>query len=54
VHIARAEYFLLNGILDEAGKQLTYAMNLAQGDFMQTAKLEQRMRFLEELRQVKL
>lgn len=54
VHIARAEYFLLNGILDEAGKQLTYAMNLAQGDFMQSAKLEQRMRFLEELRQVKL
>lgn len=54
VHIARAEYFLLNGILDEAGRQLNYALNLAHGDFMQTAKLEQRMKFLEQLRQTKL
>lgn len=54
VHIARGEYFLLTGILDEAGRQLNYALNIARGDFMETAKLEQRLNYLEELRNIKL
>jgi predicted Zn-dependent protease len=54
VHTARGEYFLLTGILDEAGRQLNYALNIARGDFMETAKLEQRLRYLEELRNIKL
>jgi predicted Zn-dependent protease len=54
VHIARGEYFLLTGILDEAGRQLNYALNIARGDFMETAKLEQRLNYLEQLRNVKL
>ena len=54
VHTARGEYFLLTGILDEAGRQLNYALNIARGDYMQTAKLEQRLLYLEELKNVKL
>ena len=37
VHRARAEYFILNGALDLAERQLGYALDLAQGNFHATA-----------------
>ena len=49
VHMARAEYFALNGHFDDARKQLTYAVKLYQGDYFNTAKAKQRLRELAEM-----
>ena len=43
LHQSRAEYFILNGSLDEAKKQLTYALKLTRGDFLSSAKINQRL-----------
>lgn len=43
LHQSRAEYFILNGNLDQAEKQLTYALKLTRGDFLTSAKINQRM-----------
>jgi predicted Zn-dependent protease len=43
LHQSRAEYFILNGALDEAKKQLTYALKLTRGDFLSSAKINQRL-----------
>jgi len=43
LHQSRAEYFILNGALDEAKKQLTYALKLTRGDFLSSAKISQRL-----------
>ncbi|MEE4143808.1 MAG: M48 family metalloprotease [Halieaceae bacterium] len=43
LHQARAEYFILNGNLDQAEKQLTYALKLTRGDYLNSAKINQRM-----------
>jgi len=43
LHQARAEYFILNGNLDQAEKQLTYALQLTRGDYLTSAKINQRM-----------
>jgi predicted Zn-dependent protease len=51
LHQSRAEYFLLNGILDEAERQLTYALKLTKNDYHTTARINQRLRDLAELRQ---
>ena len=37
LHQSRAEYFILNGNLDQAEKQLTYALKLTRGDFLNSA-----------------
>ena len=49
LHRARAEYFILNGVLDEAGRQLEYALKLSR-DYRSSALISQRMKDLEELR----
>ncbi|MCY4425469.1 MAG: M48 family metalloprotease [Halieaceae bacterium] len=49
LHRARAEYFMLNGVLDEAGRQLEYALRLSR-DHRSSALISQRMKDLEELR----
>jgi predicted Zn-dependent protease len=49
VHMARAEYYILNGQFDEARKQLTYAVKLYQNDYFQGAKAKQRLRELSEI-----
>jgi predicted Zn-dependent protease len=55
VHEARAEYFTLNGIYSEARKQLSYALKLAQGDYLATEKLREKMQQLHEMQeQIKL
>ncbi len=51
LHQSRAEYFILNGILDEAERQLNYAMKLAKDDYHTSAKISQRLQDIAELRQ---
>ncbi len=43
VHQARAEYFVLNGDLDGAIKQLGYAIPLVRQNFQLSAKIKQRI-----------
>ena len=43
VHQARAEYFVLNGNLDGAIKQLGYAIPLVRQNFQLSAKIKQRI-----------
>lgn len=50
VHQARAEYFILNGILDQAQKQLYYALSLIKDDFHTRARIETRIRQIEEMK----
>ncbi|MFT4615380.1 MAG: putative Zn-dependent protease [Bacteroidia bacterium] len=49
LHRARAEYFILNGNLDQAKKQLTYAKGLTKGDYLTTATINQRLYDVAEL-----
>jgi predicted Zn-dependent protease len=51
VHRARAEYFILNGALDLAERQLGYALDLAQGDFHTTASVQARIADIREMRE---
>lgn len=51
VHRARAEYFILNGALDRAERQLGYALDLADGDFHTTASIQARMVDVREMRE---
>lgn len=49
VHRARAEYFVLNGVLDKAEQQLNYALPLVKGDNLTTTKIEERIRQIKAL-----
>ncbi len=51
VHQARAEYFVLNGILDKAEQQLNYALKLVKNDEITTAKINERIRQIKTLKQ---
>ncbi len=51
VHIARAEYFILNGALDQAQKQLGYALPLVKGNQLQTSRIKERIREIEVMKQ---
>ena len=51
VHRARAEYFILNGALDQAEKQLGYALNLAREDFHASAGIQARITDIRDMRQ---
>ena len=50
VHEARAEYFVMVGNLDQAIKQLGYAIPLARDNFSLTARLRERIKTIHELR----
>lgn len=50
LHQSRAEYFILNGNLDQAQKQLEYALKLTRGDFLTSAKINQRLADIAEMR----
>ena len=52
VHRARAEYFLLNGQLDSAEKQLGYALPLVKGNKVTTAKIQARIKQIQQVRTV--
>lgn len=49
VHKARARYFILNGVFDQARDQLGYARKLLVSDFKQTAIIDQQLRDLANL-----
>jgi len=51
LHQARAEYFILNGVLDQAERQLNYAMPMAKNDYHTSAQISQRLRDISELRE---
>jgi beta-barrel assembly-enhancing protease len=51
LHQSRAEYFILNGNLDQAEKQLTYALKLTHTDYVTSAKINQRIVDIADLRQ---
>ena len=52
LHQSRAEYFILNGILDQAEKQLRYAAKLVTNDYTTSAKISQRLRDVGEMREL--
>jgi predicted Zn-dependent protease len=43
VHLARAEYFMLIGVYDQARQQLEYARKLLASDYQRTAIIDQRL-----------
>ena len=49
VHMARAQYFILNGVFDHARDQLGYARKLLAHDYKQTAIIDQQLRDLAAL-----
>ncbi len=51
VHTARAEYFMLNGAFDQARQQLTYALKIYNNNYIESARVKQRLRDLAELEQ---
>jgi predicted Zn-dependent protease len=50
VHQARAEYFVLTGALDQATRQLGYALPLVRGNTLATARIEERIRDIEAMK----
>ena len=51
VHQARAEYFVLNGVLDRAQQQLGYALPLVKGNHLTTVRITERIKQIEQLKQ---
>lgn len=49
VHQARAEYFMLNGNLDQAVKQLNYALPLVEDNFQIMARITQRLQDIHQM-----
>ena len=50
VHQARAEYFVLNGILDKATTQLSYALPLIKNDHLTTLRINERISQINDLK----
>ena len=51
VHQARAEYYVLTGVLDKAVQQLNYALKLVRNDDITTAKINERIRQINALKE---
>lgn len=51
VHKARSEYFMLVGALDNAEKQLGYALKMVRGDFHETARIQAKLVELDQMRE---
>ncbi|MEM9255541.1 MAG: M48 family metalloprotease [Pseudomonadota bacterium] len=51
LHQARAEYFILNGNLTQAKKQLLYARKLAKGDYLTLSRINERINDIDAMRQ---
>jgi len=52
LHQARAEYFILNGILDQADEQLRYALKLVRNDYTTSAKINERINDVAKMREM--
>jgi beta-barrel assembly-enhancing protease len=51
LHQSRAEYFILSGNLDQAEKQLNYALGIIKNDYVTSARITQRIRDIAQMRQ---
>ncbi|MEM1114468.1 MAG: M48 family metalloprotease [Pseudomonadota bacterium] len=51
LHQSRAEYFILNGIMGQAEKQLKYALDLSRGDYLTTARINERLQDIARMRE---
>jgi len=51
LHQSRAEYFILNGALDQAQRQLEYALKLTEGNHTASARIRERLRDIVDLRE---
>ncbi len=51
LHQSRAEYFILNGYLDQAQKQLEYAQKLVKNDYPTSARIQQRLADIAAMRE---
>ena len=51
LHQSRAEYFILNGNLSQAETQLRYALKLTGKDYLTTARINQRLQDIADMRQ---
>jgi len=52
LHQSRAEYYILNGVMDKASQQLQYALKLKQGSFAETETIKQRLIDIEAMKQM--
>ena len=51
LHQSRAEYFILNGVLDQAEQQLGYALKLAGTDHVTSSRINARLADIAEMRE---
>ena len=51
VHKARAEYFILTGALDQAQRQLGYALNLVRENYHESARIRARKSDIQKMRE---
>lgn len=51
LHQSRAEYFIINGNMNQAEKQLTYALELVKNDYVTTARINQRLKDISKMRE---
>lgn len=54
VHLARAEYFLLNGIYDKARKHLEYAQQLLKDSYVDSERIKQKLIEIDALEKASL
>lgn len=52
LHQSRAEYYILNGVMDNASQQLQYALKLTENNFAETETIKQRLIDIEKMKQV--
>ncbi len=51
VHKARAEFFVLTGSLDQAQRQLGYALDMTRGDFLESQRVQARISDIQTMRE---
>ncbi len=51
LHQSRAEYFIINGYLDQAKSQLNYALDLTEDDFTASARIRHRLQDIARMRE---
>jgi len=52
--LARAEYFLLNGVYDRARTQLEYAQPLLKDNYVETERVKQKFLEIDQLESISL
>ncbi len=52
LHQSRAEYYILNGVMDKASQQLQYALKLTEKNFAEAETIKQRLLDIEVMKQM--